>query len=83
MGVQAANVRVIEAKASVGTDEGGRYRIVVPASFRGQSVPVSIRAIGFKGQSRNVRLDRDTVTLTFEGTTACAIVPLVASHPTV
>ena len=63
MGVQAANVRVTEAKASVGTDEGGRYRIVLPARFRGQMVPVSIRAIGFKALTRSVRLDSDSVTL--------------------
>ena len=62
-GQLGANVRVTEARASVGTDETGRYRIVVPAGYRGHTVSLSVRAIGFKVQNRTVRLDRDTVAL--------------------
>ena len=61
VGIQGANVRVIEGAASVGTDENGRYRIVLPARFRGRAVPVQVRAIGFKPQSRTVALSGDPV----------------------
>ena len=63
-GIAFANVRVLEAGASVGTDETGSYRIVLPARFRGRAVPVQVRAIGFKAQSQTVALASDTVTVT-------------------
>ena len=62
-GIVAANVRVLEAKASVATDETGGYQIVLPSRFRGLAVPVQVRAIGFKAQSRIVALTSDTVTV--------------------
>ena len=65
MGIQAANVRVLEASASVGTDETGRYRIVLPASFRERTIPVQVRAIGFSSQSKTVSLSRDRVSVDF------------------
>jgi hypothetical protein len=60
-----ANVRVIEAGASVGTVETGRYRLVLPATYRGRTIPVSVRAIGFKPQSRIVMITSDVVTVDF------------------
>lgn len=62
-GIAGANLRMVEAGASVGSDETGHYRIVLPARFRGHIVPVNVRAIGFKALTRTVRLDGDTVTL--------------------
>lgn len=64
--LQVANVRVVEAGASVGTDEAGRYEIVLPAKFRGRIVPVNVRTIGFKPVTRMVALTSDTVTVDLE-----------------
>jgi hypothetical protein len=64
-GFHWANVRVIEAGASVGTDESGRYQIVLPPRFRSRSIPVNVRAIGFKPQNRTVWLAGDTVRVDF------------------
>ena len=62
-GIQMANVRILDAGSSVGTDETGRFRIVVPARFRGLEVPVQVRAIGFRAQTVSVRLIGDTVSV--------------------
>lgn len=57
------NIRVLEAKKSVGSDETRHYRLALPPRFRGLSIPVLIRGIGFKPQvvsriaSSNVRID--------------------------
>jgi len=64
IGIEAANVRIIAAQVSVGTDTGGRYRIVLLERFRGQEVELNVRAIGFKPQNRSVRL-ADTLTADF------------------
>jgi Ca-activated chloride channel family protein len=64
-GLQAANVRIIAARVSVGTDAGGAYQIVLPDSFRGKEVSLQVRAIGFKPESRSVRLSSDTTTADF------------------
>ena len=64
-GVQAANVRVIDAGASVGTDTAGRYRIVLPERYAGREITVSARAIGYRAQQKLVRLDADSVTANF------------------
>ena len=63
LGIEAANVRVLDAGASVGTDATGHYRIVLPARLRGQTVPVNVRAIGFKQQNRTIALISDVVTV--------------------
>lgn len=63
VGVQAANVRVTEAGVSVGTDETGRYRIVLPARFRDQTVSVKFRAIGFNAVTRMVAITGNSVTV--------------------
>jgi Spy/CpxP family protein refolding chaperone len=55
--LQAANVRIAELNASVGTDSEGAYRIIVgPDRVRGQTVTVSVRAIGFKPQTRQITI---------------------------
>ncbi len=64
-GVQGANVRVIEAGASVGTDTAGRYRIVLPERYAGKEIAVSARAIGYRAQQKLVRLDTDSATVNF------------------
>ena len=64
-GLEAANVRMPELAASVGTDSNGRYRITVLDKFRGLEVTVNVRAIGFASQSRTIRLVTDTITVDF------------------
>ena len=64
-GIEAANVRMPELAASVGTDSSGRYRITVLDKFRGLEVTVNARAIGFMQQSRTIRLVTDTITVDF------------------
>src|SRR5688572_16053125 len=64
-GLEAANVRMPELAASVGTDSNGRYRITVLDKFRGLEVTVNVRAIGFAPQSRTIRLVTDTITMDF------------------
>jgi hypothetical protein len=64
-GLEGANVRVIEAHASVGTVETGRYRLVLPATYRGRAIAVNVRAIGFKPQTRMVMITNDVVTVDF------------------
>ena len=61
VGLQAANVRVTEAGVSAGTDETGHYRIVLPARFRGQSVTVQFRRIGYNVATRMVAITRNSV----------------------
>ena len=63
--LQAANVRVMEAAASVGTDQMGRYRIVLPGKFRGREVPLLVRAIGFKARDRAIMLTSDSTIVDF------------------
>ena len=66
LGVQGgAHVRVLEARVSGGTDETGRYRIELPARFRGRAVPVQVLRIGFKPKTRTVMVTGDTVTVDF------------------
>jgi len=65
MGIQAANVRVTDAGISVGTDTAGMYRIVLPDRYRGRELTVHVRAIGYRQQSKAIRLGADTVTLDF------------------
>jgi Ca-activated chloride channel family protein len=65
IGIAAANVRVVDAGISVGTNESGAYRIVVPERFRGAEVTLHARAIGFSPASRTVRLLSDTLTVDF------------------
>lgn len=65
VGIQGANIRVLEASASVGSGEAGHYRIVLPASFRGRIIPVNARAIGFYAQGKTVALNSDSVAVDF------------------
>ena len=64
-GIEGAQVRIVDLNVSVGTVADGRYRIFLREPQRGQEVPVQVRAIGYKPQSKNVRLDGDTITLDF------------------
>lgn len=64
--LHVANVRVIEAGASVGSGETGRYRIVLPATYRGRIVPVQVRAIGFKAQTRTIVLADNQARIDFD-----------------
>jgi hypothetical protein len=63
VGLQATQVRVTEAGVGVFTDEKGRYRIVLPARFRGQTVSVQFRAIGFSAASRMVAIASNSTTV--------------------
>src|SRR5688500_15306494 len=55
--LQAVNVRIPDLNVSVGTGEGGVYRItLVPDRVRGQTVTMSIRAIGFRPQTKSVTI---------------------------
>lgn len=61
-----ANVTITELNASVGTDEQGTYRIVLPAErVRGQSVTIRVRSIGFKPLARTITLSPGTHTENF------------------
>ena len=64
-GIPAANVRVMEAGISVSTDTAGMYRFVLPHRTRGSEITVQARAIGFRQQSKAVKLTSDTLTLDF------------------
>ena len=56
--LQAANVRIANLSISVGTDANGAYRITLPPeSVRGQLVMLSVRAIGYKPQSKQIAID--------------------------
>lgn len=64
--LQAANVRIADVGASVGTDANGEYRITLGADrVRGQTVPVVVRAIGFVPQSRQVTVTAGSQTQDF------------------
>lgn len=53
--LQAANVRIGNPSVSVGTDAHGVYRITLPQDrVRGQTVTLSVRAIGFKPQAKEI-----------------------------
>jgi Ca-activated chloride channel family protein len=64
-GLEGANVRIVEASVSVGTDAQGRYRISLTETYRGRELPVLVRSIGFKAQTKSVKITADTTTLDF------------------
>ena len=56
--LQAANVRIASLNVSVGTDADGAYRVTLaPDRVRGQTVTLSVRAIGYKPQSREITVN--------------------------
>jgi Spy/CpxP family protein refolding chaperone len=56
--LQAANVRIASMNISVGTDADGVYRITLaPDRVRGQTVTLSVRAIGYKPQTREITIN--------------------------
>lgn len=64
--IQAANLRIADLNISVGSGEDGTYRITVAGDrARGQSVALSVRAIGFKPQTKTVTLSAGNQTLDF------------------
>jgi Spy/CpxP family protein refolding chaperone len=55
--LRAANVRIPDLNISYGTAEDGTYRITLPADrVRGQTVTMTVRAIGFRPQSRQITI---------------------------
>ena len=55
--LQAANIRIPDLNVSVGTGEDGVYRItLVPDRVRGQTVTLSVRAIGFRPQTKQITI---------------------------
>ena len=55
--LQAANVRIASMNVTVGTNADGAYRITLPPDrVRGQSVTLSVRAIGYKPQTKEITI---------------------------
>ena len=55
--LQAANVRIANMNISVGTDADGAYRITLASDrVRGQTATLSVRAIGYKPQSKEITI---------------------------
>src|SRR5688572_15096511 len=55
--LHAANVRIPTLNVSYGTREDGTYRIVLaPDRVRGQTVTLTVRAIGHKPQSKEITI---------------------------
>jgi Ca-activated chloride channel family protein len=63
--LHAAQVRIQAWNVAVGTGDDGRFRIFLPDSFRGKEETIQARSIGFKAQSRVVRLTGDTSEVNF------------------
>lgn len=52
--LEGANVLIPDQGISVGTNEAGRYTIVVRADrLRGQQTTLRVRAVGYKPQTRS------------------------------
>ena len=65
--LELANVFITELNLSVGTNEAGRYTITVPAArVTGQDVTLRVRAIGFRPESRPIRVTAGTQTVDFQ-----------------
>lgn len=65
--LQAANVRIPDLNVSVGSGEDGTYRITLGGErVRGQSVSMSVRAIGFKPITRTITISAGNQTQDFE-----------------
>jgi Spy/CpxP family protein refolding chaperone len=59
--LQAANVRIRNANASVGTGADGVYRMVLsPDRVQGQQVTLDVRAIGYVPQSKQITITAGT-----------------------
>lgn len=54
--LQGAQVRIADLNVSGGTNADGLYRIFVNADRRGQTFTLSVRAIGYKPQSKQVTI---------------------------
>ncbi|MFL5579019.1 MAG: SusC/RagA family TonB-linked outer membrane protein [Gemmatimonadaceae bacterium] len=61
-----ANVYITEMNVSVGTNEAGNYRIVIPAArVSGQTVQLRVRSVGYTPQTRAVTLAAGAQTADF------------------
>jgi Ca-activated chloride channel family protein len=60
-----ANVTIEALAISVGTNELGEYRIIVPASARSSTAVLRARLFGYAPQVTSVRFDRDTLVYDF------------------
>jgi Spy/CpxP family protein refolding chaperone len=55
--LEAASVRIAELNVALGTDKDGTYLIrLAPERVRGQVVTLSVRAIGYKPQSKQITI---------------------------
>lgn len=64
--LQAANIRIPDLNVSVGTGEDGTYRITLSAErVRGQSVQMTVRAIGFRPQTKALTISAGNQTHDF------------------
>jgi TonB-linked SusC/RagA family outer membrane protein len=59
--LQAANIRIPDLNVSVGAGEDGVYRItLIPERVRGQTVQMTVRAIGFRQQTKQITITAGT-----------------------
>jgi len=59
--LQAANVRIANLNVSVGTDVDGAYRIAVARELvNGQTVTLSVRAVGYTPQTKEITISEGT-----------------------
>ena len=59
--LQAANVRIATLNVSVGTDVDGAYRIAVARELvNGQTVTLSVRAVGYTPQTKEITISEGT-----------------------
>ena len=65
--LNGANVFITEMNVSVGTNSAGRYTITIPGErVRGQNATLRIRSIGYKQDSRPIRIAAGTQTVDFQ-----------------
>jgi len=64
--LQAANIRIPDLNVSVGTGEDGTYRITLSAErIRGQTANMTVRAIGFRPQTKSLTINAGNQTHDF------------------
>jgi len=64
--LQAANIRIPDLNVSVGTGEDGTYRITLSAErIRGQTANMTVRAIGFRPQTKSLTISAGNQTHDF------------------
>jgi len=64
--LQAANIRIPDLNVSVGTGEDGTFRITLSAErIRGQTANMTVRAIGFRPQTKSLTISAGNQTHDF------------------